>query len=305
LNRWAFPLVGEPALFRCHTGIPATRLPGVGCGLKRLSDDRLPVSVITRTASYLHEGISMTDLKSALPPALQRALELLADPPTKPNTSKGYLDLLGAGTADDAALPKNTGAFQSLFASQVGSMFYDNTQAVVRRLFTALQQPTEWLNIRSGEIALDVGCGPGNVTASLARAAGPDGLVLGVDISEPMLARAVRAKAGPQVGFLRADAQRLPLRDKTVDAVLSIAALQLVPDPGAALAEMARVLRPGGRLAVMVPTAGGAARFWRTVPIIGAHVFGDDEVADILEGHGFVSVRTKNFGTIQWVRGRR
>jgi ubiquinone/menaquinone biosynthesis C-methylase UbiE len=65
---------------------------------------------------------------------------------------------------------------------------------------------------------------------------------LGVDISEPMLARAVRAEAGPQIGFLRADAQRLPLRDETVDAVVSIAVLQLVPDPAAALAEMARVL---------------------------------------------------------------
>jgi arsenite methyltransferase len=91
---------------------------------------------------------------------------------------------------------------------------------------------------------------------------------LGVDISEPMLARAVHAEAGPQIGFLRADAQRLPLRDETVDAVVSIAVLQLVPDPAAALAEMARVLRPGGRLAVMVPTAGRAARFWRMLPNI-------------------------------------
>ena len=62
---------------------------------------------------------------------------------------------------------------------------------------------------------------PGNVTASLARAAGPDGLALGVDISEPMLARAVDAQAGPNVGFLRADAQQLPFRDATFDAVTS------------------------------------------------------------------------------------
>ena len=58
----------------------------------------------------------------------------------------------------------------------------------------------------------------GNVTASLARAAGPGGLALGVDISEPMLSRAVAAQAGPNVGFLRADAQRLPFRDATFDA---------------------------------------------------------------------------------------
>jgi arsenite methyltransferase len=240
----------------------------------------------------------MTDLNTPLPPALRRALELLGDPPTNPDVGKGYLDLLGTQLVGDAVLPK-------LFASPVGSMLYDHTQAVVRRLLTAMQQPTEWLNIPPGGIALDVGCGPGSVTASLAQAAGPDGLALGLDISEPMLARAVRAEAGPQIGFLRADAQRLPLRDETVDAVVSIAVLQLVPDPVVALAEMARVLRPGGRLAVMVPTAGLAARFGRMLPNIGAYMFGGDEIGDILEDHGFVSVRTKSFGTIQWVRGKR
>jgi SAM-dependent methyltransferase len=198
-----------------------------------------------------------------------------------------------------------TGAIQAAWTSPVGSLLYDNAQALSRRLFNACRQPTEWLNIPPNGIALDVGSGPGNVTASLARAAGPGGLALGVDISEPMLARAVRAEAGPQTGFLRADAQRLPLRDNVVDAVVSIAALQLIPDPAAALAEMARVLRPGGRLAVMVPTAGRAARFWRVLPNTGVYMFGEDEIADILEENGFVSVRTKNLGTIQWVRGRR
>ena len=247
----------------------------------------------------------MTDLNTTLCPALRQALELLADPPTNPDASNGYLDLLSTSSVDEAALPKNTGAIQALWASPVGSMLYDNAQALSRRLFAAWQQPTEWLNIPPGGIALDVGCGPGTVTAALARAAGPDGLALGIDISEPMLARAVSAEAGPQIGFLRADAQQLPLRDETVDAVVSIAMLQLIPDPVAALAEMARVLRPGGRLAVMVPTAGHAARFWRMLPKIGIYMFGEDELGDVLEARGFVSVRTKNFGSIQWVRGKR
>lgn len=247
----------------------------------------------------------MTDVNTTLPPALQRALELLTDPPTEPDVSKGYLDLLGAESAGNSALPKNTGAIQALWASPVGSLLYDNAQALSRRLFTAWQHPAKWLNIPPGGIALDVGSGPGTVTASLGRAAGAGGLALGVDISEPMLARAVRSQAGPQVGFLRADAQRLPLRDETADAVTSIAVLQLIPDPAAALAEMARVLRPGGRLAVMIPTAGRAARFWQMLPNIGAHVFGDDEIGDILEEHGFARVRTKDLGTIQWVRAER
>ena len=151
--------------------------------------------------------------------ALQRAVELLAEPPSNPDVSKGYLDLLGSISGHRADPPKNTGAIQAAWASPIGSMLYDNAQVMARRLMTACQHPTEWLDIPPGGVALDVGSGPGNVTASLARAAGPDGLALGVDISEPMLARAVRAEAGPQVGFLRADAQRLPFRDETFDAV--------------------------------------------------------------------------------------
>jgi ubiquinone/menaquinone biosynthesis C-methylase UbiE len=245
----------------------------------------------------------MTDVHVSLPPALRRALDLLSDPPADPDVSKGYLDLLSAG--DDETVPKNTGPIQAAWASPIGSMLYDNAQAISRRLLSAWQHPVEWLNIPPGGTALDVGSGPGNVTASLARAAGTGGLALGVDISKPMLARAVRAESGPQVGFIRADAQRLPLRDNTVDAVVSLAVLQLIPDPAAALAEMARVLRPGGRLAIMVPTAGYTARFWQKLPNAGAHVFDDDEIGDILEDNGFASVRVKNFGTIQWVRGKR
>ncbi len=245
----------------------------------------------------------MTDVHVSLPPALQRAMGLLADPPADPDVSKGYLDLLGTGSAD--LVPKNTGPIQAVWASPIGSMLYDNAQAFSRRLVSAWQLPIGWLNIPPGGIALDVGSGPGNITASLARTAGPDGLALGVDISEAMLQRAVRNEAGPQVGFIKADAQRLPFRDNTFDAATSMAVLQLVPDPTAALAEMARVLRPGARLAVMVPTAGRLARLAQMLPNVGAHVFGDDEIGDILEGNGFASVRVKTFGTFQWVRGKK
>jgi len=80
----------------------------------------------------------MTDLNTTLPPALRRALELLADPPTEPDVSNGYLNLLGAG------LPTGTPAVEAVFASPVGSIVYDKMQALMRRLFSALQQPTEW-----------------------------------------------------------------------------------------------------------------------------------------------------------------
>ena len=246
----------------------------------------------------------MTDqLHTELPPALRRALDLLIDPPANPDISKGYLDLL----TDDLAtgIHKNTGAIQAVWASGIGSMLYDNAQALARRLASVWRLPIDWLNIPPGGVALDVGSGPGNVTAQLADAAGPDGLALGIDISEPMLARAVEAQAAPNLGFMRADAQRLPLRDETVDAVTSLAVLQLIPNPAQTLAEIARVLKPGGRVALMVPTAGNIGPLFRLLPDGGANFFAEDELADILEDLGLVGVRTKTVGTFQWVRARR
>ncbi|WP_018602851.1 methyltransferase domain-containing protein [Mycobacterium sp. 155] len=232
--------------------------------------------------------------------ALRRALDLLIDPPAEPDISKGYLDLLGAAGGDT---PKNSGAIQKLWASPRGSMLYDRAQVLARKLLTAWQEPTEWLSIPPGGTALDVGSGPGNITAALARAAGSDGLAVGVDISEAMLARAVKAEAGPQVGFVRADAQRLPFRDECFDAVTSIAVVQLIPDAEAALSEMVRVLRPSRRIAVMVPTAGRGPV--RLLSKGGARFFGQDEIGDRFEQLGLIRVRTKSIGSIQWVRGQK
>jgi arsenite methyltransferase len=247
----------------------------------------------------------MTEVHTSMPPALRQALDLLIDPPENPDVSKGYLDLLSTGSDTDDTLPKNIGAIQAAWESPMGSLLYDHVQDMSRRLIRAWQYPLDWLNIPPGGTALDVGSGPGNVTASLARAAGRGGLALGVDISEPMLVRAVRAQSGARVGFIRTDAQRLPLRDNTVDAVVSLAMLQLIPNPSAALAEMARVLRPGGRLMIMVPIFGNMARFRRNVSNVGVYVFHNDEIGDILEDNGFATVRVKNFGNLQWVRGKR
>ncbi len=247
----------------------------------------------------------MTDqLTTELPPALARAVDLLVDPPGAPDASKGYLDVLKDLPEADSA-PKNTGAIQAAWASGLGSMFYDNAQAFARKLVSAWQLPIDWLSIPTGGVALDVGSGPGNVTASLARAAGPDGLALGVDISEPMLSRAVSAEAGPNVGFLRADAQRLPFRDESFDAAVSLAVLQLIPNPAATLAEIVRVLKPGGRVAIMVPTAGRGGGLLRRLPHGGVHFFSEDELSDTCEDLGLVGVRAKTLGNIQWVRGRK
>lgn len=240
-----------------------------------------------------------------LPPALSRALDLLAYPPAHPDASTGYLDLLGHLPETDVAPPKNSGAIQAAWASGLGSMLYDNAQALARKVVSAWQLPIDWLSIPAGGVALDIGSGPGNVTAALARAAGEQGLALGVDISEPMLARAVSAEAADNVGFLRADAQQLPFRTETFDAVISLAVLQLIPNPTTTLAEIVRVLKPGGRVAIMVPTAGRGGELLRRLPNGGVHFFTEDELGDAFEELGLVGVRTKTLGNIQWVRARR
>jgi SAM-dependent methyltransferase len=99
---------------------------------------------------------------------------------------------------------------------------------------------------------LDVGTGPGTSARELARGA-PAARVVGLDLSARMLERARRRLALPLV---RGDALRLPFRDGAFDGVAGHSLLYLLDDPGAAVAEAARVLRPGGRVAFLEPAAG-------------------------------------------------
>jgi arsenite methyltransferase len=82
-----------------------------------------------------------------LPQALQRAVDLLAEPPADPDVSKGYLDLLKESIESP---PKNTGAIQAVWASGIGSMLYDNAQVIARKVLGIWQAPIERLSIPSG-----------------------------------------------------------------------------------------------------------------------------------------------------------
>jgi arsenite methyltransferase len=114
------------------------------------------------------------------------------------------------------------------------------------------EQVLALLSARSGERILDVGSGPGYLVASLADAVGPGGVVHGLDPSAPMNALAAELTADrPWVHIDTGDALALPYPDATFDAAVSTQVYEYVADIPAALAELRRVLRPGGRALVL------------------------------------------------------
>lgn len=109
--------------------------------------------------------------------------------------------------------------------------------------------------LQAGEHVLDVACGTGLVTLRAAQHVGPQGHVIGADLSERMVqAAARRSRAGGQhhVRFERMDAEQLALPDASLDAALCAFGLMYLPEPEQALKELLRVLRPAGRLGLAV-----------------------------------------------------
>ena len=107
------------------------------------------------------------------------------------------------------------------------------------------------LDAQPGERVLDVGCGPGFYVAELLERVGPQGSVTGVDVAPAMLAVAAKRAAGhDNVVLHQADATRLPVADEAFGAALSVQVLEYVADVPAALAEIHRALRPGGRVVI-------------------------------------------------------
>ena len=113
--------------------------------------------------------------------------------------------------------------------------------------------PTAVADLHEGETVLDLGSGGGVDVLLSARRVGPEGKVYGLDMTEEMLALAIqnRRKAGAtNVEFLKGYIEDIPLPASTVDVVISNCVINLSPDKPRVFAEMARVLRPGGRIGI-------------------------------------------------------
>ena len=113
--------------------------------------------------------------------------------------------------------------------------------------------PTVVADLRTGETVLDLGAGGGMDVLLSARRVGPTGRVVGLDMTDEMLALARRNAADAGIGnaeFVKGHMEDIPLPDASVDVVISNCAVNLSPDKRAVIRETFRVLRPGGRLGI-------------------------------------------------------
>ena len=109
------------------------------------------------------------------------------------------------------------------------------------------------LGLREGDRVLDAGCGTGRALPALRDAVGPSGAVLGADLTPAMLEAARQAGRGRDGQLLLADVARLPLAAQSLDAVFGAGLISHLAQPAENLAELQRVVRPGGLLALFHP----------------------------------------------------
>ncbi|MGB5374993.1 MAG: methyltransferase domain-containing protein [Polyangiales bacterium] len=134
--------------------------------------------------------------------------------------------------------------------------------------------------LQPGQRVVDVACGTGVLAMEAALATSPGGHTVGVDLNPGMLA--VAKRKAPQIDWLEAPAESLPFEAETFDAAVSQFGLMFFEDKPAAIAEMWRVIRPGGRLAIAVWDSLENTPGYSAVTSLLARLFGD-AVAALLE----------------------
>ncbi|MCK8677708.1 class I SAM-dependent methyltransferase [Streptomyces lichenis] len=143
------------------------------------------------------------------------------------------------------------------------------------------------LGLRAGDAVLDAGCGTGRALAPLRAAVSPAGTVLGADLTPDMLAAAVRAGRDTEARLLLADVARLPLRDGVLDAVFGAGLISHLARPVEDLRELARVVRPGGLLALFHPVGRAALAARQGRPLTGDDLRAEPHLRPLLAASGW------------------
>jgi ubiquinone/menaquinone biosynthesis C-methylase UbiE len=169
----------------------------------------------------------------------------------------------------------------------------------------------EMARLSPGERVLDVACGTGLVTLRAAAFVGPNGTVIGTDLSEQMVATArdiARTRGISNVNFERMDAEECLFDTGTFDVALCALGLMYAPDPAKAVGEMYRVLRPGGRVVCAVWGQRNKCGWAKIFPIVDARVHSEvcpmffrlgtgDALERTLASAGFRAITSKRLET--------
>lgn len=143
------------------------------------------------------------------------------------------------------------------------------------------------LGLRTGNRVLDAGCGTGRALPPLRAAVGASGVVLGADLTPAMLREAVRAGRDRDGQLLLTDVAALPLRARSLDAVFGAGLISHLGNPAENLRELARVVRPGGVLALFHPIGRAALAARHGRPLTPDDLRAEPNLRPLLSGSGW------------------
>ncbi|WP_293002758.1 methyltransferase domain-containing protein [Mycobacterium sp.] len=219
----------------------------------------------------------------------------------------GFLDVLGESVASETPTLAQAAMNSPLVAGVYERLWRPVAFYVASGVTTGSEQrrAAETLGLSGASRLLDIACGPGNFTSKLVEQLPPDGLAVGLDISVPMLSRAVQDNSGPRTCYVRGDAGSLPFDDETFDAVCCFGALYLMPEPFKVAREMVRVLRPGGRVAILTSYAtqlpGVRQATQASAKVIGLRLFDRDVFVDLFSDAGLTDIDQQIQRNLQFV----